>query len=135
MLAFLLLPIALAFGAVTHDKADASTPPAASTSIVATDTSRVIVDFVNDSWDLATIYVLRESGQYARLGEVAGVSNARLAIPRSVISGNELIRLVAVPIAGRARPNSGQISVSPGDHLSATLSSSLNNLSVLPGRD
>lgn len=133
MLAFLLIPLAFALGVTTQGSHATSTVPA--TAAAAVDTAHVVLEFENQSLDLATVYAVRESGQYARLGQVSANSSERLVIPRSVVSGSTMIRLVARPLAGRARPNSGSFAVQPGDHIAAALSPTLNTISVLPARE
>ena len=97
----------------------------------APDTSRVVVDFRNESWLLATVYAVRESGAVARIGQAGAGAKVRLLVPRSVVGGSTVIRIVAVPFGHRDGTSSDIFAVVPGDRLVATLEPAMKTLSVL----
>lgn len=100
-------------------------------SPTASDTSRVLIEFQNQSWLLTTVYAVRESGAVARIGQAGAGAKVRLLVPRSVVGGSTTIRIVAVPFGHRDGTSSDVFAVVPGSHLVATLEPAMKTLSVL----
>ena len=140
MLPFLLVPFALALGLVASD-APAQPPVAApgdSTVVDSTDvaasTAPAVIQFENQGFEMATVYVVLQSGLPYRLGRVNSGSTTRLVVPRSVVGAPTTVQIVAVPFATGRRVSSGPVQLAQGEALRASLASSANLLSVLPVR-
>jgi hypothetical protein len=140
MLPFLLVPFALAFGLVVSDS-PAQPPVAApidSTVVDTTDaepsTGPAVIQFENQGFEMATVYVVPQSGMPYRIGRVMSGNTARLVVPRSVVGGPTTVQIIAVPFATGRRVSSGPVQLAQGEALRASLASSANLLSVLPVR-
>jgi hypothetical protein len=134
MLAFLLVPVALALGLAAHDAP--STPAERATSdsaAVAASDKPAVIEFENQGWDLATVYAVPQFGLRVRLGQVTPGSTARFVVPRSVTTAGT-VDIVAVPLARRFAIRSGPVSLQPGDAIRASIPASQNLISILPAR-
>ena len=136
-----LAVVALCAAQVAAAQSQPPNPPTVPDSAVAAspvvsgkpaDAARVLIDFQNHSWELATIYAVHESGARTRIGEVGAGKSATLVVPRTVVSSVTAINLVAIPIGRRSGAESGVLAVAPGDHFVATLESNLKSVSILP---
>ena len=96
------------------------------------DAARVLIDFQNRSWELATVYAVHESGRRTRIGEVGAGKTATLVVPRAVVSSVTGINVVAIPFGRRSGAESGVLAVAPGDHFVATLEANMKSVSILP---
>ena len=96
------------------------------------DAARVLIDFQNRSWELATVYAVHESGRRTRIGEVGAGKSVTLVVPRAVVSSVTAINVVAIPFGHRSGAESGVLAVAPGDHFVATLESNMKSVSILP---
>jgi hypothetical protein len=109
--------------------------PAADSAVAAPrDTRHVTITFENQSLEVATIYVVSQSGYRARIGQVIPGRTQRLVVPRGVVGAASTVDIVAVSIGRRVIARSGPVNLSPGDSYSASLSSLANIVSVLPAR-
>jgi hypothetical protein len=134
MFPFIILPLALALGVAAHDAPHPAERAAADSTVAANVDEPVVIQFDNQAWDMATVYALPQSGMAIRLGQVNPGSTARFVLPRGATAGSGVVNIVAVPFGRRFTVRSGPVSVTPGDRLSASLSPSENNISVLPAR-
>ena len=152
MLPTLLVPLAAAFGLAvggTHAQPpakDTVRAPAANTTHAADSTAAApekapekapksapaVIQFENQAFDMATVYVVPQFGLPVRLGQVNSGRTTRLVVPRSVVWGPTTVEIVAVPFAGRRSVGSGPVTIGAGEALRATLSSTANLVSVLP---
>ena len=135
MLPLLLVPLALALGPAV--RGPSAQPPAAKaddSAAVAAPASPAVIQFENQAFEMATVYVVSQSGMPFRIGRVNSGSTARLVVPRSVVGGPTTVQIIAVPFATGRRVSSGPVTLGQGDALRASLASSANLLSVLPVR-
>ena len=139
MLPFPFVPFALALGLAVSGS-PAQPPVAADTTIVvdstdaAPSTAPAVIQFENQGFEMATVYVVPQSGMAYRIGRVMSGNTARLVVPRSVVAGSTTVQIVAVPFATRRQVSSGPVQLAQGEALRASLASSANLLSVLPVR-
>ncbi len=140
MLPFLLVPFALALG-VAVSGSPAQPPVAAavdSTVVDSTDAAPsdapAVIQFENQGFEMATVYVVLQSGMPYRIGRVMSGNTARLVVPRSVVGGPTTVQIIAIPFATGRRVSSGPVQLAQGEALRASLASSANLLSVLPVR-
>jgi hypothetical protein len=95
-----------------------------------------VVIFHNQSWELATVYAVRNAGQAIRLGTVNAGQTSRLVLPRGLVgTGGYAIDFVVRPLARNVVVRTGPLNVSPGTHLDLSLPSTLNFIAVLPADD
>lgn len=135
MLPFLLVPFALALGLIVGGPS--TQPPAAGggdSTVVADSAAPTVIQFENQAFELATVYVVPQSGMPYRIGRVSSGATANLVVPRSVVGGATMVQIIAVPFATGRRVSSGPVTLGQGDALRASLASSANLISVLPAR-
>lgn len=138
MLPMLLVPLALAFGLAAggshHQPAPAPAAVAADTTAKAAPAAEAtVIEFENQSFDMATVYLVPQAGMPVRLGQVNPGRTQRLVVPRGVVGGLTSAEIVAVPFAHRYWVGSGPVTLGAGDSLRASLSSTANMVSILPG--
>ena len=134
MFAFLLVPLALAFGLAAHDGASARAGRGGRAADASADADKpAVIEFENQGWDLATVYAVPQFGLAVRLGQVTPGVTARFVVPRSVTASGS-VNIVAVPFARNFAIRSGPVTLLPGDAIRASISASENLISVLPGR-
>lgn len=95
--------------------------------------SRATVAFVNQGLEEASVYAIGMSGEWYRIGTVAGGQTARLQLPQGLVATSQTINIVARPLATPRLAASGPVTVTPGATYTVTLPMSENMLSVLPG--
>ena len=135
MLPLLLVPFALALGLIVGGPS--TQPPVAGASdstVVAEAPAPTVIQFENQAFEMATVYVVPQSGMPYRIGRVNSGNTARLVVPRSIVGGATMVQIVAVPFATGRQVSSGPVSLGQGDAVHASLASSANLLSVLPVR-
>lgn len=71
----------------------------------------------NQAWLDMNVYVLPESGQRLRLGQVSATSTRVFRIPDNLIFGATRLRFLADPIGSSRTPVSQAITVLPGDEV------------------
>jgi hypothetical protein len=135
MLPLLLVPLALALGVAVHGAPHAATatPYSADSTAVSRGVEPAVIEFDNQAFDLATVYLVPQFGVPIRLGQVTGGGNSRFVVPRGVAYGGTF-EIVAVPFPRRFAVGSGPLTLLAGDALRASLSPSQNLVSVLPAR-
>jgi hypothetical protein len=144
MSSLILVPLALALGLATSGaSAQPPAPAAVDTTVAAAPVDspakapadeRAVIQFENQAWDLATIYLVPQFGLPIRLGQVTSGRTANLVVPRGVLSSARTVEIVAVPFASRRAISSGPVTLYQGEALRASLASSANLISVLPAR-
>lgn len=91
-----------------------------------------LITFTNRSWTQAAVYVARQGGPAIRIGTVPAGNSATLTVPRDLVFGGTPLDFIARPLATRAAPRTGLVTVYPGDHLNIGLPPTHNLLSVTP---
>lgn len=71
----------------------------------------------NRSFENVVVYVIGQSGERRRLGDVSGTSTKVFEIPRTMIFGATSLRFQVDPIGGSRSPISQDIVVSAGDQV------------------
>jgi len=89
--------------------------------------------FRNDSFSQATVYVVAEGSDSRRLGVVFGGKTDTLTVPAEYIRG--AVNIVARLLARSEVPQTGRVSVNPGEWYEVTLTSDARMLSFLPARE
>src|SRR5687768_6012009 len=97
----------------------------------ATTQQRAVLDFTNESLDHATVYAV-VSGQAVRIGTVFAGRTERLVVPPDVAFRGSNVNVVARLLAQSYQPQTGPISLRPGDHLEVRLPINSRALVVLP---
>ena len=97
----------------------------------AAEQQRAVVSFTNESMDKAEVYAVT-SGQSVRLGTVFAGRTERLVVPPDVAFRGSNVNFVARLLARRNQPQSGPISLRPGDHLEVRLPTDQRQLVVMP---
>ena len=98
----------------------------------ATGQERATLDFTNESLDKAEVYAV-VPGQSVRIGTVFAGRTERLVVPGDIAFRGSSVNVVARLLARSYQPQTGPISLRPGDHLSVTLPINSRALVVLPG--
>ena len=92
----------------------------------------VAIEFRNESTEQATLYVVSTSGEEIRLGTVTAGGTDRLKVSESVALRGT-VTFAARLFARSETPNSGPLTIRPGDRYVITLPSTRGTLMVLPG--
>jgi len=88
--------------------------------------------FRNDSFEQATVYVVAAASDFRRIGVVFGGRTDTLSVPATYIHG--AVNIVARLLARSDLPQTGQVTVNPGEWYEVTLTSDARMLSFLPAR-
>jgi hypothetical protein len=88
--------------------------------------------FRNDSFDQATVYVVRDGSDSHRLGVVPGGRTDTLVVSSDLIRG--AVNIVARLLARSNYPQTGQVTINPGEWYELTLTSDSRLISFLPAR-
>ena len=94
-----------------------------------------LVIFTNQSLDQADVYAVSSSGAQTRIGTVMPGRTDTLRVRQGAVGGDNQANLVARILARSRAPNSGLVTLAPGDRVQVTLSSDERILSVLPVRE
>ena len=94
---------------------------------------RAVLEFTNESMDKADVYAV-VAGQAVRIGTVFAGRTERLVVPPDLAFRGSNVNVVARILARSNRPQSGPISIRPGDRLEVRLPVNLQTLVVLPSR-
>ena len=89
--------------------------------------------FRNDSFSQATVYVVAEGADFRRVGVVFGGKTDTLTVPPEYIRG--AVNIVARLLARSDLPQTGSVSVLPGEWYEVTLTSDARLLTFLPARE
>jgi len=89
--------------------------------------------FRNDSFSQATVYVVAEGSDFRRVGVVFGGRTDTLTVPAEYIRG--AVNIVARLLARSDLPQTGSVSLRPGEWYEVTLTSDARLLSFLPARE
>ena len=92
-----------------------------------------VVIFTNDSPDEAALYAV-VSGTQTRIGTVMSGRTDTLSVPPTIAGSGQTVNFVARPLAKSIRPQTGPISMSPGDWIQVRLPADERLLVVLPAR-
>lgn len=103
--------------ACTHPQTDAGLPPPESSA-------RTVIEVENNTTLDLRIYVVRATLP-VRIGTVAGMSTARLALPPD-LAGRD-VRLYASPVGGRVRSGTETFRARPGQRVSWKLDDELRS--------
>ena len=87
----------------------------------------------NDSYYQATIYIVSEGSDSRRLGVVFGGRTDTLAVAPELIRGS--VNIVARLLARSDLPQTGRVSVHPGEWYEVTLTADAKMMSFLPARE
>ncbi len=90
----------------------------------------VLVKVVNNSFSDVDLYAVSRSGQAMRLGMVTATSNGSFVLDPSYFPTGEL-RLLATPIGGNGRANSGLLDVSAGQTVEFDIAPRLRDSSAI----
>jgi hypothetical protein len=93
---------------------------------------RAVLSFTNESLDQADVYAVTPV-QAIRIGTVMAGRTEDLIVPAEIAARGENVNVVARLLAQRNRPQSGPISVRPGERLAIRLPMDQRMLVVLPG--
>jgi hypothetical protein len=98
-----------------------------------TPTEPTFVIFNNQSLDQAAVYVIAPGSDYVRIGTVMAGRTDVLEIPSGfAVRGS--VNIVARLLARSVLPQTGFVSISPGERYEVTLSLDARILSFLPSR-
>jgi hypothetical protein len=87
-----------------------------------------VVIFRNESTEQAAVYIETGSGDAQRIGTVLAYRTDTLVVPRTFTSGGSNVNIRARLLAGSREPQTGAISIRPGDVYEVRL---VNGSSVL----
>jgi hypothetical protein len=99
----------------------------------ATPQEQAIVSFTNESLDQADVYAVT-AVQAIRIGTVMAGRTENLIVPADIAFRGDNVNVVARLLAQRNRPQSGPITLRPGERLEIRLPMDQRALLVLPGR-
>lgn len=94
---------------------------------------QAVLSFTNESLDQADVYAVT-AVQAIRIGTVMAGRTENLIVPADIAYRGENVNVVARLLAQRNRPQSGPITVRPGERLEIRLPMDQRALVVLPGR-
>jgi len=94
---------------------------------------QAIVSFTNESLDQADVYAVT-AVQAIRIGTVMAGRTENLIVPADIAFRGDNVNVVARLLAQRNRPQSGPITLRPGERLEIRLPMDQRALVVLPGR-
>ena len=86
----------------------------------ASDSQRALLYFSNESLDQATVFAVMSGGRAVRLGTVFAGRTDTLVVPPEVTRGTN-VNVVARLLARNIRPQSGSLSIVPGDRFEVRL--------------
>jgi hypothetical protein len=93
-----------------------------------------ILVFSNQSLDQATVYAVVPGADYIRIGTVMAGRTEELRIPSDMVLRAGTINIVARLLARSNFPQTGPVSISPGERYEVTLPMDGRLLSFLPAR-
>ena len=94
---------------------------------------QAVVSFTNESLDQADVYAVT-AVQAIRIGTVMAGRTENLIVPADIAFRGDNVNVVARLLAQRNRPQSGPITLRPGERLEIRLPMDQRALVVLPGR-
>lgn len=90
------------------------------------------VYFVNESLDQADVFAVTQSGDYRRIGTVMAGRTDTLTVPASMLVSGGAINIYARLLASPRRPETGPVTIFPGEVYLVRLPSDERLLSFLP---
>src|SRR6185503_11896262 len=93
-----------------------------------------VLYFTNESLDQAAVYAVGQGSQQIRIGTVMAGRTDTLTVPPSLVGSGTSIQIVARQLGHNLGPQSGPLSLVPGDELAIRLPSDARTLIVLPPR-
>ena len=94
-----------------------------------------ILVFSNQSLDQATVYAVVPGADYIRIGTVMAGRTEELRVPSDMVLRAGTINIVARLLARSNFPQTGPVSISPGERYEVTLPMDGRLLSFLPARE
>lgn len=91
------------------------------------------VFFDNESLEETAVYAV-SGPRRTRIGTVMAGRTDTLMVPSGYLTGSGVFHLVARPLARSIAPDTGPLTLSPGDDLMVTLPADQNTLIALPAR-
>lgn len=91
-----------------------------------------LVIFSNQSLDQADVYTLTRAGARTRIGTVMPGRTDTLRVAASTLGGDYTLTVVARILARSIAPNSGLVTLTPGQAIAITLPPDERMLTVLP---
>lgn len=88
--------------------------------------------FANESLDQAAVYAVAQSGDYRRIGTVMPGHTDTLTVPASMLATGGSINIYARLLASSRRPETGPVTMFPGEVYLVRLPSDERLLSFLP---
>ena len=95
---------------------------------------RAALVFANQSLDAADVFAIPTSGAAVRLGSVMAGRTDTLIVPRQILDNGGNVNIVARLLARSYAPQSGSVTIRPGDLLDVRLGLDARMLSVVPAR-
>ena len=93
-----------------------------------------VLIFNNQSLDQATVYAVAPGSNYIRIGTVMAGRTEELTIPSDLVMRAGTLNIVARLLAHSNYPQTGAVSISPGERYEVTLPMDGRLLSFLPAR-
>ena len=88
--------------------------------------------FVNESLEQADVYAVAQSGDRRRIGTVMAGRTDTLSVPASMLSSGGAINIYVRLLASSRRPETGPVTIIPGEAYLVRLPSDERLLSFLP---
>ena len=115
LLSRLLVPAACLLAACSTHRSDEDTAPETQADAGAK------VEVRNLGFPDMTIYLISQTGNRVRVGDVTGNSTRVIDLPPSLVRGGDRLRFLADPIGGGRTPVSEELFVAPGDTVTLTI--------------
>lgn len=88
--------------------------------------------FTNESLDQASVYAVAQSGDYRRIGTVMAGRTDTLTVPASMLVSASALNIYVRLLASSRRPETGPVTILPGEAYLVRLPSDERLLSFLP---
>jgi hypothetical protein len=100
----------------------------------ATGTPPTVIYFTNQSLDQAAVYIAASGLSFRRIGTVAAGRTETITVPSDLATRAATVNIVARLLARSELPQTGPVSIRPGERYEVTLPPDARLLSFLPAR-
>lgn len=97
------------------------------------DVESAVLVFTNESLEQANVYAVAPGLGARRLGTVMAGRTEKLVVPSDITTRGDNVNIVARLLASSARPQTGPVSIRPGEEYEVRLSADRRVLVFLPG--
>jgi hypothetical protein len=99
-----------------------------------TGTPPTVIYFTNQSLDQAAVYIAASGLDFRRIGTVAAGRTETITVPSDLATRAATVNIVARLLARSELPQTGPVSIRPGERYEVTLPPDARLLSFLPAR-